>query len=96
MEEFKKGYQPPLDKILPAMEAAGLHQVPVRDMEMLNFIFQVLAPWETDGNETARAPTVKMTRTKVIARCFFFINSSFLYALFSFAIRALRVLDLES
>ena len=40
MEEFSKGYKPPLDKIVPAMIAAGLHQDPVRDMEMLNFIFQ--------------------------------------------------------
>lgn len=36
----KRGYPPPLDKIVPALEAAGLHQLPVRDMEMLNYVFQ--------------------------------------------------------
>ncbi len=59
--KFKKEYKPPLDKIVPAMQAAGLSQIPVRDMEMLDYIFQTSdnlrimffggAPFEYQRNE---------------------------------------------
>jgi len=39
-QKSKAFYAPPLDKMMPAMIHAGLHQVPVRDMEMLNFVFE--------------------------------------------------------
>jgi L-ascorbate metabolism protein UlaG (beta-lactamase superfamily) len=39
-QELNAKYSPPLDKMMPAMITAGLHQMPVRDMEMLNFVFQ--------------------------------------------------------
>jgi L-ascorbate metabolism protein UlaG (beta-lactamase superfamily) len=39
-EELKRYYAPPLDQMMPAMITAGLHQMPVRDMEMVNFVFQ--------------------------------------------------------
>jgi L-ascorbate metabolism protein UlaG (beta-lactamase superfamily) len=39
-QQLKATYIPPLDKIMPAMIQAGLHQIPVRDMEMFNYVFQ--------------------------------------------------------
>ena len=39
-DELKANYPPPLDEMMPAMIKAGLHQVPVRDMEMVNYVFQ--------------------------------------------------------
>ena len=33
-------FKPPLDRMMPAMITADLHQMPVRDMEMLNYVFQ--------------------------------------------------------
>lgn len=40
-QELNAHYEPPLDKMMPAMILADLHQMPVRDMEMLNFVFQI-------------------------------------------------------
>jgi len=40
-QELKMKFKPPLDRMMPAMITAGLHQMPVRDMEMLNYVFQV-------------------------------------------------------
>lgn len=39
-QELNARYNPPLDKMMPAMITADLHQMPVRDMEMLNFVFE--------------------------------------------------------
>jgi L-ascorbate metabolism protein UlaG (beta-lactamase superfamily) len=39
-QELSAEYNPPLDKMMPAMVVAELHQMPVRDMEMLNYVFQ--------------------------------------------------------
>ncbi len=39
-DELNRKYQPPLDKMMPKLITAGLHQMPVRDMEMINFVFQ--------------------------------------------------------
>jgi L-ascorbate metabolism protein UlaG (beta-lactamase superfamily) len=39
-EELRAYYPPPLNEMMPAMIAADLHQMPVRDMEMVNYVFQ--------------------------------------------------------
>jgi hypothetical protein len=39
-QELSARYNPPLDQMMPAMVVAELHQMPVRDMEMLNYVFQ--------------------------------------------------------
>ncbi len=39
-DEIKATYPPPLSRMMPALIHAGLHQMPVRDMEMINFLFQ--------------------------------------------------------
>jgi L-ascorbate metabolism protein UlaG (beta-lactamase superfamily) len=39
-EELKAFYPSPLNEMMPAMITAGLHQMPVRDMEMVNYVFQ--------------------------------------------------------
>ena len=39
-DELKMDYKPPLDRMMPALIHAGLHQMPVRDMEMINYVFQ--------------------------------------------------------
>jgi L-ascorbate metabolism protein UlaG (beta-lactamase superfamily) len=39
-QEMNMKFEPPLDRMMPSMITAGLHQMPVRDMEMLNYVFQ--------------------------------------------------------
>jgi L-ascorbate metabolism protein UlaG (beta-lactamase superfamily) len=39
-DELSAVYPPPMNKMMPALIHAGLHQMPVRDMEMINFLFQ--------------------------------------------------------
>ncbi len=39
-DELAASYPSPLDQMMPALIDAGLHQMPVRDMEMINFLFQ--------------------------------------------------------
>jgi L-ascorbate metabolism protein UlaG (beta-lactamase superfamily) len=39
-DELKANYPAPLNQMMPALIHAGLHQMPVRDMEMINFVFQ--------------------------------------------------------
>jgi L-ascorbate metabolism protein UlaG (beta-lactamase superfamily) len=39
-DELKMDFKPPLNEMMPAMINAELHQMPVRDMEMINFVFQ--------------------------------------------------------
>jgi L-ascorbate metabolism protein UlaG (beta-lactamase superfamily) len=39
-EELNAFYPPPLDKMMPALIQADLHQMPVRSLEMINFLFQ--------------------------------------------------------
>ncbi len=39
-QELNMKFKPPLDRMMPAMITAGLHQMPVREMEMLNYVFQ--------------------------------------------------------
>jgi L-ascorbate metabolism protein UlaG (beta-lactamase superfamily) len=41
-QEMNMQFKPPLDRMMPSMITAGLHQMPVRDMEMLNFVFQTM------------------------------------------------------
>jgi L-ascorbate metabolism protein UlaG (beta-lactamase superfamily) len=38
-QEINAQYRSPLNEMMPAMIAAELHQMPVRDMEMFNYIF---------------------------------------------------------
>jgi L-ascorbate metabolism protein UlaG (beta-lactamase superfamily) len=39
-DELTQDWPAPLDQMMPSMITAGLHQMPVRDMEMINFLFQ--------------------------------------------------------
>ncbi len=39
-QELNMQFKPPLDKMMPAMIHANLHQMPVRDMEMINYVFE--------------------------------------------------------
>jgi L-ascorbate metabolism protein UlaG (beta-lactamase superfamily) len=39
-DELNAVYPPPMNKMMPALIHAGLHQMPVRSMEMINFLFQ--------------------------------------------------------
>jgi L-ascorbate metabolism protein UlaG (beta-lactamase superfamily) len=39
-QEMNMHFKPPLDRMMPSMITANLHQMPVRDMEMLNYVFQ--------------------------------------------------------
>jgi L-ascorbate metabolism protein UlaG (beta-lactamase superfamily) len=39
-DELNRNYPPPMDRMMPALIHAGLHQMPVRDMEMINYVFQ--------------------------------------------------------
>ena len=39
-QELNMDFKPPLNKMMPALIVAELHQMPVRDMEMINYVFQ--------------------------------------------------------
>jgi L-ascorbate metabolism protein UlaG (beta-lactamase superfamily) len=39
-QELEMDFKAPLNKMMPSMISANLHQMPVRDMEMINYVFQ--------------------------------------------------------